>query len=58
MFCGSFVFSLVINIINKANDQRGEIKIEYDNLVNAIAERDACDTLQEQHIKEIKQSML
>jgi hypothetical protein len=48
----------VINIVNKANDQRGKIKIEYDNLVKAVAERDTRITLQEQHIKELKQLML
>ena len=48
----------VINMVNKANDQRGKIKIEYDKLVKAVAERDTRITLQEQHIQELKLLLL
>ena len=44
----------VYNIVNKANDQKGRIKIEYDKLVKIIAEKDNSIKLQEQQIQEQK----
>ena len=44
----------VYNIVNKANNQKGRIKIEYDKLVKIIAEKDNSIKLQEQQIQEQK----
>ena len=38
----------VYNIVNKANDQKGRIKIAYDKLINIIAEKKNSIKLQEQ----------
>ena len=48
----------VINIVHKANNQKEKIKIEYDNLVKAISERDTRIAIQEKYIQELKQLLL
>ena len=43
-------FTKIKLVVNKANDERDKIKIEYDKLVKAIEKRETCNTLQEPHI--------
>ena len=48
----------IMIIVNKANDQKGNFLIKYDNLLKAVAERDIRITLQEQIIQELKSKLL
>ena len=48
------LFQEVNNIVNNAIDQKGRITIEYDKLVEIIAEKDINIKLQEQQIQEQK----